>query len=147
MGKTARQVMTGGTECVGESDTVVEAARKLALLDVDALPICGDDQRLKGMLTTRDIVRALALEKDSPSMRVRELSGGKPVTIGAGDPVELALKTMVDHNIRRLPVIDGHQLVGVLSMADAMDVVLESKVEASPASSSSGQRRRRRATR
>ncbi len=124
-----------------------EAARKIALLDVDALPICGDDQRLKGMLTTRDIVRALALVKDSSSMRVRELSGGKPVTIGAGDPVELALKTMVDHNIRRLPVIDGHQLVGVLSMADAIDVVLESKVEPSPASSSSGQRRRRRATR
>ncbi len=147
MGKTARQVMTGGTECVGESDTVVEAARKLALLDIDALPICGDDQRLKGMLTTRDIVRALALEKDTPSIRVRELAGGKPVTIGAGDPVELALKTMVDHNVRRLPVIDGHQLVGVLSMADAIDVVLESKAEPSPVSARGGQRRMRKASR
>ena len=53
---TARDIMTGGAECVGENETLVDAARKMRDLDVGSLPICGDDQRLKGMVTDRDIV-------------------------------------------------------------------------------------------
>ncbi len=53
---TAREVMTGGTECVKESESILDAARKLAQHDVGAMPICGEDNRLKGMLTDRDIV-------------------------------------------------------------------------------------------
>ena len=55
MGKTAREVMTGGAECIGENDTLLDAAKRLAELNVGAMPICGDDDRLKGMLTDRDI--------------------------------------------------------------------------------------------
>jgi CBS domain-containing protein len=51
MAKTAREVMTGGVECVGENETVVDAAKKLADLDVGSMPICGEDNRLKGMPT------------------------------------------------------------------------------------------------
>lgn len=47
--------MTGGVECIGERDTIADAAKRLAELDVGAMPICGDDNRLKGMLTDRDI--------------------------------------------------------------------------------------------
>jgi CBS-domain-containing membrane protein len=50
MGKTAREVMSGGAECVGEKETIADAAGKLAQLDVGAMPICGEDDRLKGML-------------------------------------------------------------------------------------------------
>ena len=53
---TARELMTAGAECVGENETLVDAARKMRELDVGALPICGEDNRLKGMLTDRDIV-------------------------------------------------------------------------------------------
>ena len=49
---TARDIMSGGAECVGENDTWVDAARKMRDLDVGALPICGEDNRLKGMLTS-----------------------------------------------------------------------------------------------
>jgi CBS domain-containing protein len=119
MRQTVRDVMTGGTECVGENETLVEAAKKLAQLDVDALPICGEDERLKGMLTEHDIVtRALALGKDPTQTRAGELGYGKPVTIGADDTLEDALKTMTDHNVRRLPVIADRQLIGVISIAD-----------------------------
>lgn len=48
--------MTGGAECVGENETLEQAARKMKDLDVGSLPICGEDNRLKGMLTDRDIV-------------------------------------------------------------------------------------------
>ena len=119
MSKTARDVMTGGTECIGENDTVTEAAKKMAELDVGALPICGEDNRLKGMVTDRDLaVKVLAQGKDPGSTKAGELGDGKPVTIGADDSIQEALKTMSEHQVRRLPVIDGHDLVGIVSQGD-----------------------------
>src|SRR3954452_21785872 len=119
MGKTAREVMTGGADCIGEDDSVLDAAKRLAELDVGAMPICGNDNRLKGMLTDRDIVvKVLAQGKDPGSTRAGELGEGKPVTIGADDSVKEALQTMKAHKVRRLPVIDGHDLVGIVSQAD-----------------------------
>jgi CBS domain-containing protein len=119
MPKKARDIMTGSAECVGENDSVLDAASKLAKLDVGAMPICGEDNRLKGMLTDRDIVvKVLAEGRDPSSTRVSELAQGKPVTIGADDSVAEILETMASHKVRRLPVIDGHDLVGIVSQAD-----------------------------
>lgn len=119
MSKTARDVMTQNAECVGENESVLDAARKLAELDVGAMPICGEDNRLKGMLTDRDIVvKVLAQGKDPAGTRAGELGEGKPVTIGADDSIDVALQTMAEHQVRRLPVIDGHDLVGIVSQAD-----------------------------
>jgi CBS domain-containing protein len=129
MGKTAREVMTGGAECIGENDTILDAAKRLAELDVGAMPICGEDERLKGMLTDRDIVvKVLAEGRDPSSTRAGELGEGKPVTIGADDSVEEALRTMKDHKVRRLPVIDGHELIGIVSQADLAKNVDEEEV-------------------
>jgi CBS domain-containing protein len=119
MSKTARDVMTPNAECVGENDTVSEAARKLSELGVGSMPICGEDDRLKGMVTDRDIVvEVLAQGKDPDSTKAGELGDGKPVTIGADDSIGEALQTMKEHQVRRLPVIDGHDLVGIVSIAD-----------------------------
>jgi CBS domain-containing protein len=127
--KTAREVMTGGAECVGENDTVLDAAKRLAELDVGSMPICGEDNRLKGMLTDRDIVvRVLAQGKDPSEATAGALGEGKPVTIGADDSVEEALRTMKEHKVRRLPVIDGHDLVGIVSTADLATSIDEDKV-------------------
>ena len=129
MGKTAREVMTGGAECVGENETLLDAARKLAELDVGAMPICGEDNRLKGMLTDRDIaIKVVAQGKDPSSTKAGELAEGKPVTIGADDSLEDALHTMAEHKVRRLPVIDGHDLIGIVSQADLARHVDEEKV-------------------
>jgi CBS domain-containing protein len=119
MGKTAREIMTGGAECIGENETLTVAAEKMARLDVGSLPICGEDDRLKGMLTDRDIVvKVLAQGKDPSQTKASELAQGKPVTIGADDSAEEALHTMSEHKVRRLPVIDGHDLIGVVSQGD-----------------------------
>jgi CBS domain-containing protein len=129
MGKTAREVMTGDAECIGENETVLDAAKRLAELDVGAMPICGDDNRLKGMLSDRDIVvKVLAEGRDPASTRAGELGEGKPVTIGADDSVEEALRTMKKHKVRRLPVIDGHDLIGIISQADLAKNVDEEEV-------------------
>ena len=117
--RTARTIMTGGVECVRETETVLDAARKMNELGVGALPICGSDERLKGMLTDRDIVvKVLAQGKDPGSTAVSELAEGKPVTIGADDSLQELARTMTQHQVKRLPVIDGHRLVGVISESD-----------------------------
>jgi CBS domain-containing protein len=119
MAKTARDVMTSGAECVGENDSIVDAAKKMAELNVGALPICGEDDRLKGMLTDRDIaVKVLAQGKDPGSTTAGELGEGKPITIGADDSIGETLSTMKEHSVRRLPVIDGHDLIGIVSQGD-----------------------------
>lgn len=115
----ARELMTAGAECVGENETLVDAARKMRDLDVGALPICGEDNRLKGVLTDRDIVvKCVADGGDPASVTAGQFGQGKVVTIGADDSAEEAVKTMSDHQVRRLPVIEGHDLVGMLAMAD-----------------------------
>ena len=89
MAKKARDVMTAGAECVGENDSITEAAKKLKQLNVGSMPICGEDNRLKGMLTDRDIaVRVVAEGKDPSATTASDLAEGKPVTIGADDSVE-----------------------------------------------------------
>ena len=129
MGKTARDIMSGDAECIGENETVAEAARKMARLDIGSLPICGEDDRLKGMLTDRDIVvKVLAEGKDPESTKAGELGEGKPVTIGADDSVGEAIRTMKEHKVRRLPVIDGHELIGIVSQGDLAKNVDEEEV-------------------
>ena len=129
MAKTARDVMTPDCECVGENETVIDAAKKLKQLNVGSMPICGEDNRLKGMLTDRDIVvKVLAEGRDPSSTTAGELGEGKPVTIGADDSIEEALKTMAEHKVRRLPVIDGHDLVGIVAQADIARNVDEDQV-------------------
>ena len=119
MSKTAREIMTGSAECVAETDNLVFAAQKMRDLDVGALPICGEDERLRGMLTDRDIVvKCIARGGDPQSIRAGDLAEGKPVTIGADDSVDETITTMADYKIRRLPVIDGDRLIGIVSQAD-----------------------------
>ena len=95
MAKSVREVMSSDCECIGENETVLDAAKKLKELGVGSMPICGEDDRLKGMLTDRDIVvKVLAEGRDPASTTAGELGEGKPVTIGADDSISETLQTM-----------------------------------------------------
>jgi CBS domain-containing protein len=121
--------MTSDCECIGENETVQDAAKKLKELNVGSMPICGEDDRLKGMLTDRDIVvKVIAEGQDPGATTAGQLGEGKPVTIGADDSIDEALRTMAEHKVRRLPVIDGHQLVGIVAQADIARNVEEHQV-------------------
>jgi CBS domain-containing protein len=116
---TAREIMTGGAECAQVGESVSDAARKMRDLGVGALPICGDDNRLKGVITDRAIVlNCVAEGMDTTEVKVEQYAGDEVVTIGADDSVEEALATMSRAGVRRVPVIDGHDLVGMVSQAD-----------------------------
>src|SRR5918994_4941515 len=131
MAKKARDIMSDDCTCIGENDSVLEAAKLLKEKDVGAVPICGEDDRLKGMLTDRDIVvKVIAEGKDPSSVKAGELGvgDGKTITIGADDSIDEALRTMTEYKVRRLPVIDGKRLVGIISQADIATNLDEEKV-------------------
>jgi CBS domain-containing protein len=126
---TAREIMTAGAECVRDYESVLVAAEKMAAHGVGALPICGSDDRLKGMLTDRDIVvKVLGAGHDPAATKAGDLAQGEAVTIGADDDAEEILRTMTGHKVRRLPVIDGDALVGVVAQADVARVLSNPKV-------------------
>lgn len=127
---TAREIMTPSAEWVEESATAADVAEKLANEDYGAVPVCDGEGHLKGMITDRDlVVKVMAQGKDPRSVKASELADQpEVVTIGADDPAEEAIRTMKDHGVRRLPVIDGNQLVGMVSQADIARALPDSKV-------------------
>jgi CBS domain-containing protein len=113
------EMMTDNCQCVGEHDSVRQAALRLAEFGVGAMPICGENQRLKGMVTDRDIaVKVVAEGKDPMATEVATLAEGTPIWVEADADVDRAMALMTEHAVRRLPVIEDHQLVGIISQAD-----------------------------
>jgi CBS domain-containing protein len=105
--------------CVGDKETLAEAAQKMAQLDVGSLPICGENNPLKGMLTDRDIViNAIAQGRNPADVTAGELAEGKLLIIGADDDADEILRAMSSHHVRQPPVIDGHDLIGMVALAD-----------------------------
>ena len=129
MSQVARDIMTENPESVESTMTVADAARKLAELNVGALPMC-DGDKLQEMITDRDItVKVVAAGKDPQSTQVGDLIDvTEVVTIGADDSVEEAMRTMGKYQVRRLPVIDGTKMVGIVSQADVARALPEAKV-------------------
>lgn len=126
---TARDIMSANPVSISGSDSVREAALKMAELSVGSLPICGEDRTLKGMITDRDIVvKILANDKDPRSVHASELAQGEAVTIGADDSAEEIMATMSNHKVRRLPVIDGKTLIGIVAQADVARAISDPKV-------------------
>ncbi|WP_406100778.1 CBS domain-containing protein [Streptomyces sp. NBC_01003] len=126
---TAREIMHTGAACIQENETLEDAARRMSELDVGALPICGEDDRLHGIITDRDIVvKCLAKGKDPKTMTAGMLEQGKPITIDAEADTDEVVLAMEEHRIRRLPVIDNRRLVGMISEADLARRLPEEKV-------------------
>ncbi|MDH6194016.1 CBS domain-containing protein [Mycobacterium frederiksbergense] len=116
---TAREIMHAGTTCIGEHESLTSAALLMRDLGVGALPICGDDDRLHGVITDRDIViKCIAAGNDPSSTTAGELAGGTPYHVGADANIQEMLMMMEEYQVRRLPVIENHRLVGIVSEAD-----------------------------
>ncbi|WP_406086779.1 CBS domain-containing protein [Kitasatospora purpeofusca] len=115
---TARDIMHAGAQCVAADQSLADAARMMRDMNVGALPICGPDQKLKGIITDRDIiVRCIAEGRDPASVKAMELAGHLHC-VHADDSMDAVLHKMEQHQIRRIPVIDGDRLVGMISEAD-----------------------------
>ena len=111
--------MSKNVTVVEENETLRDAAARLAEENVGALPICDANKRIKGMLTDRDIVvQIVARGKDPSQVRARELEMGEVVTLRPDDSIEHACDLMAQYQVRRLPVVENGEVVGLVSQAD-----------------------------
>jgi CBS domain-containing protein len=114
------EVMTEGVECLRPTDSVAHAAERMRELDVGSLPVCGDEDKLVGMITDRDItIRATASACDANATAVRDVMTLSIVNCFEDQDIEDAAKLMEEKQIRRLVVLNRNKrLVGIVSLGD-----------------------------
>ncbi|MDM5328071.1 CBS domain-containing protein [Neobacillus sp. CF12] len=112
-----RDIMTDNVECCTLLDNVFEVAVKMKELNVGAIPIV-DQDKIVGMITDRDIVVRGVAEKHPGSTKVEDIMSSKLVTINADATTKEAAELMAEHQIRRLPVVEGDKLIGIVSLGD-----------------------------
>ncbi|MBB1509801.1 CBS domain-containing protein [Tessaracoccus sp. Y36] len=122
---TARELMTSPAQCLAPDDTLVDAAKQLAQHDVGSMPVL-ENGRLVGVLTDRDIVvNGIAKGVDPASCSVRDVATRDVVCVDVDDDASVVAKVLADNQIRRVPVLDGDEVVGIVAQADVavqMDV-------------------------
>jgi CBS domain-containing protein len=118
MAQSVREIMSSNPTTVRPDTSVVEAARLMASEDVGALPVV-DGERLVGMATDRDItLRVVAEGRDPEATTVGEIQSGDLVSVEPDEGLDRALQEMAQNQVRRLPVVEGDRLVGILAQAD-----------------------------
>lgn len=114
-----KDIMSERLITVSPDENLAVAARLLSRYNIGALPVCGKDGKLRGMVTDRDIVlRCVATEDDPNSMKVSEIMTRRVISVRADEPIEVATGFMSQKQIRRIPVEEDGKLVGMVSLAD-----------------------------
>jgi CBS domain-containing protein len=117
MSKTVRDTMSTQPKSIDASQAMVEAARAMRDEDVGSLPVT-DQGRLIGVITDRDIVVRVVAEGRMDSATVADALSRNPVTVQPDEDLDEALRLMARHQVRRLPVVEGDRLVGIVAQAD-----------------------------
>jgi CBS domain-containing protein len=114
-----KQIMTRNVEVINPNTSLKEVAQKMRDLDVGSMPVC-DGERLKGMLTDRDItIRATAEGQNPDSARATDVMTAAVYYCYEDQDVAEAAQVMEEKQIRRLPIVDRNKkLVGIVSLGD-----------------------------
>ena len=116
MAKTVADLMVKDVLTVEPSDTIGEAAEKMNEANVGAVVVVENMVRIVGIVTERDLLRAVAQRARPAEARVRMWMTVDPVTIEPEMPIEDAAQVMFDHNFRHLPVVKDGRPVGIVSL-------------------------------
>jgi CBS domain-containing protein len=115
-----REIMTGDVECARQDTTIAQAAKRMRELNVGSLPVCGENDRLVGMITDRDItVRCTAQSGDPGTTLVSDVMTPNVVYCFEDQQVAEVAQLMEENQVRRLPVLSADKrLVGIVSLGD-----------------------------
>ncbi|MGA5194801.1 CBS domain-containing protein [Streptomyces exfoliatus] len=128
---TAKDIMHRGARWIPEHETLDRAAQLMRELNVGALPIADENERLCGILTDRDIVvGCVAMGHDPAKVTCGEMAKGTPRWVEASADVGAVLEEMQSHRIKRLPVIENKRLVGMISEADLAQHLSDEQIKA-----------------
>ena len=131
MAKTVADLMVKDVLTVEPSDTIGEAAEKMNAANVGAVVVVEDMVRIVGIVTERDLLRAVASRARAAEARVRQWMTPNPVTIGPELTIEQAAKIMFDNNFRHLPVVKDGRALGIVSLRLLARWAFESSVQSS----------------
>jgi CBS domain-containing protein len=113
-----RDVMTANPKTCSTDASVADAAKAMAKEDVGPIPVV-DGERLVGILTDRDIVvRVVAEGRDPQTTTVGEVATSGPTSVAPDEELDRALQLLAEQRVRRLPVVEGERLVGIVAQAD-----------------------------
>jgi len=112
--------MTPNVCCVRPSDSLTSAAAVMRDHDIGSVPVCGDDNKLAGFLTDRDItIRAIAKGRDPNHTRVQDAMSPSLIYVYDDQDVGESARVMKEHQVRRLPVLSREKrLMGIVSLGD-----------------------------
>jgi CBS domain-containing protein len=128
MEQSIREVMTPSPETVESDKSAAEAAKLMKKADAGMIPVVRD-KKLVGTVTDRDIaIRLVAEGKDPAATTVGEIASKDVVTIGPDQDIAEALGLMASKQVRRLPVVEGEALIGVVAQADVARAADERRV-------------------
>ncbi len=114
-----RHVMTTPVIRIGAEESVSVAARTLTHYNIGALPVCGSDGKLCGVITDRDIVtRCLAANRSPEDTTVRQIMTSQVFSVKPDMDAGAAAHLMGRQQVRRLPVVENEKLCGMLSLGD-----------------------------
>ncbi|WP_182199049.1 CBS domain-containing protein [Paraliobacillus salinarum] len=116
--QSIKEIMSTDLTYCTPDDTLVKCAQHMAEKNVGAIPICKDPHELIGMVTDRDLVlRGYA--KDKPgTTKINEVMSDHLVAVESHTSVQEAAELMAEHQVRRLPVVQGNKLIGMVALAD-----------------------------
>lgn len=114
-----RDLMSKSVVTIAPEESAALAARLLSRHELGALPVCAADGTLAGIVTDRDIVtRCVAAGEEPGRVPVRDIMSPAPSVITPETPISAAVRLMAQRQVRRLPVVEQGQVVGMLSLGD-----------------------------
>lgn len=114
-----RDLMSKSVVTIAPEESAALAARLLSRHELGALPVCAPDGTLAGIVTDRDIItRCVAAGEEPGRVPVRDIMSPAPSVITPETPVSAAARLMAQRQVRRLPVVEQGQVVGMLSLGD-----------------------------
>ena len=123
-----REIMTENPKTCGPQDSVIDAAKLMASEDVGPIPIV-EGENLVGIVTDRDIViRVVAEGRDARATTLGEIASTDIATVSPDDDLDRAIEVMGSKQIRRIPVVEGQRIIGIVAQADVARHAEETKV-------------------
>lgn len=114
-----RDLMNQSVVSITPAESASLAARLLSRHNLGSLPVCGEDGGLRGIVTDRDIVtRCVAAEEDPEKVQVKDIMTRNCAVVSPDDDVREAARMMAGKQVRRLPVLEGGKVVGMVSLGD-----------------------------
>lgn len=120
-----RDVMTKDVATLNPDDTIERAAQLMKQYNVGSIPVC-ENEKVIGIITDRDIaIRSVAQGENGRNQKVREVMSSNPVLINSETDIHDAARIMSERQIRRLPVVENNNIIGIVAIGD---IAVESKL-------------------